>query len=164
MKEFFFDTADLEFIKKTIEKLEGKIDFKLIKGVTTNPNAFNKIDKHSMYQWVEVAEEIGNFLYDLRQDSKGEVHIQLPNANLKIDHAVKFSDFISQLPNSKMTIGMKIPPYQEILTNLEKLLLRNSFKPIEKLNELGYTITFDEILEDLNKTSSFFSLLIFSLT
>ena len=66
MKEFFFDTADLEFIKKTTEKLEGKIDFKLIKGVTANPNAFNKIDKHSMYQWVEVAEEIGNFLYDLR--------------------------------------------------------------------------------------------------
>ena len=121
MKEFFFDTADLEFIKKTTEKLEGKIDFKLIKGVTTNPNAFNKIDKHSMYQWVEIAEEIGNFLYDLRQDNKGEVHIQLPNANLKIDHAVKFANFISKLPKSKMTVGMKIPPYQEILTNLEEL-------------------------------------------
>ena len=97
-KEFFFDTADLEFIKIT-EKLEGKIDFKLIKGVTTNPNAFNKIT-NSMYQWVEIAEEIGNFLYDLRQDNKGEVHIQLPNANLKIDHAVKFANFISKLPKA----------------------------------------------------------------
>ena len=60
MKEFFFDTADLEFIKTT-EKLEGKIDFKLIKGITTNPNAFNKIDKHSMYQWVEIVKKLEIF-------------------------------------------------------------------------------------------------------
>ena len=43
MKEFFFDTADLEFIKKTTEKLEGKIDFKFIRGVTTNPMLLIKL-------------------------------------------------------------------------------------------------------------------------
>ena len=31
------------------------------------------------------------------------------------------NDVISKLPKSKMTVGMKIPPYQEILTNLEEL-------------------------------------------
>ena len=48
------------------------------------------------------------------------MHIQLPNANLKIDHAVKFANFISKLPKSKMTVNEN-PTYQEILTNLEEL-------------------------------------------
>ena len=34
MKEFYFDTANLEFIKSTSDQLINKIDSKLIKGVT----------------------------------------------------------------------------------------------------------------------------------
>jgi len=121
MKDFFFDTANLEFIKETSKKLEGKIDFKLIRGVTTNPNAFNKIEEPSLFKWVEIAEEIGNFINDLRQDNKGEIHIQLPNSNLNIDKAIKFANYISELPKDKMTIGMKIPPYVQILENVDEL-------------------------------------------
>lgn len=121
MKDFFFDTANLKFIKETSEKLEGKIDFKLIRGVTTNPNAFNKIDEPSLFKWVEIAEEIGNFIFDLRQDNKGEIHIQLPNSTLNIDKAIKFANYISELPKDKMTIGMKIPPYVELLKNVDAI-------------------------------------------
>tara|TARA_A100001015_G_scaffold319538_1_gene442739 strand:- start:4818 stop:5627 length:810 start_codon:yes stop_codon:yes gene_type:complete len=121
MKEFFFDTANLEYIKKTTEKLDGKIDFQLIKGITTNPNAFNKINENNLERWLEIAENLGQFLFDLRGDNKGEVHIQLPNSEIEIDLAIKFADYISQLSGDRMTVGMKIPPKLQILEKIDIL-------------------------------------------
>ena len=113
--ERFFDTANLEFIKET-SKTEGKTPNH--RGGTTNPNAFNKIEEPSLFKWVEIAEEIGNFANDLRQDNKGVIHIQLP-LNLNIDKAIKFANYISELPKDKMTIGMKI--HVQIFENVDEL-------------------------------------------
>ena len=44
MKQFFIDTANIDFIQLLMDKYGSKIDSKLIKGVTTNPNAFSKIE------------------------------------------------------------------------------------------------------------------------
>ena len=40
MKEFFFDTANIDFINSTMDKYGSKINRKWVKGITTNPNAF----------------------------------------------------------------------------------------------------------------------------
>ncbi len=128
MKEFYFDTANLEFIKKTSEQLINKLDKKLIKGVTTNPNAFSKIDQFSLHQWIETAEEISNFLFELRGDADGEIHIQLPYSKFDIEQAIKFAEFISNLPKDKIKVGMKIPPFNKILKftdELNKIVLTN---------------------------------------
>ena len=45
MREFFFDTANTDFIKSTMNKYGSKINRKWVKGITTNPNAFSKINK-----------------------------------------------------------------------------------------------------------------------
>ena len=45
MRDFFFDTANIEFIKSTMEKYGSDIKPNWVRGVTTNPNAFSKIDK-----------------------------------------------------------------------------------------------------------------------
>ncbi len=121
MREFYFDTANLEFIKETSDQLINKIDSKLIKGVTTNPNAFSKIDQYSLYQWIETAEEIVNFIHELRGDDEGEIHIQLPYSKFRIEDALKFADHISNLPKDKIKVGMKIPPFNEFLKNAEEL-------------------------------------------
>jgi hypothetical protein len=45
MKKFFFDTANIEYIKEAWSKLESSVDKNKVVGITTNPNAFFKLNK-----------------------------------------------------------------------------------------------------------------------
>lgn len=128
MKEFFFDTANLQFIKETTEKIENKINFKLVKGVTTNPNAFSKINQFNLNEWIETAIKISEYISELRNDNEGEIHIQLPYSKFNPDTAIKFAELISGICPEKIRVGMKIPPFTQILKfteDLNKIVLTN---------------------------------------
>ena len=51
MKDFFFDTANIDFIKSTMDKYGDDIKPSWVRGVTTNPNAFNKIKLTHLDEW-----------------------------------------------------------------------------------------------------------------
>ena len=131
MRDFFIDTANIESIKKIVGKLEDEINLNQIIGVTTNPNAFSKINEPKLGKWIETAQEISEFICSFRGDSKGEVHIQLPNSQMNIDEALLFAEYISKLPNDKITVGMKIPPYLGLLKNIDEV------KKLVKTNVTG---------------------------
>tara|TARA_B100000700_G_C14965744_1_gene818760 strand:- start:776 stop:1585 length:810 start_codon:yes stop_codon:yes gene_type:complete len=129
MREFFIDTANPDAIKNIGQNLEDKIDLSLVKGVTTNPNAFNKIDEKKLDRWLIIANEIADIIFSLRKDNKGEIHIQLPNSKMNANQAINFAQYISDnLPKDKIKIGMKLPPYVDLLTQageLNKIVLTN---------------------------------------
>ena len=58
MRDFFIDTANIESIKKIVGKLEDEINLNQIIGVTTNPNAFSKINEPNLGKWIETAQKI----------------------------------------------------------------------------------------------------------
>ena len=53
MINFFFDTADINYVNSAWTKLEGTVDAKHLSGITTNPNAFSKVDMPNLKQWEE---------------------------------------------------------------------------------------------------------------
>ena len=94
MKEFFFDTANIDFIKSTMDKYGSKIDRKWVKGITTNPNAFSKINKFHLEEWFLHVGEMSNLISDIRGDNQGEIHIQAPYSHADPDIILKYSEMI----------------------------------------------------------------------
>ena len=119
MREFFFDTANTDFIKSTMDKYGAKINRKWVKGITTNPNAFSKINKFNLEEWFSHVSEMSKLIFDIRGDNQGEIHIQAPFSHADPEIILKYSEMISNLCEDKCKIGMKIPPYREILANVK---------------------------------------------
>ena len=65
MRDFFFDTANVDFIKSTMDKYGSDINPKWVRGVTTDPNAFSKIDKYHLDEWLDHAVVMGKLVADI---------------------------------------------------------------------------------------------------
>ena len=83
MKDFFFDTANIDFIKSRMDKYGDDIKPSWVRGVTTNPNAFNKIKLTHLDEWIDHAYEMAELISQIRGDQDGEVHIQAPYSFLE---------------------------------------------------------------------------------
>lgn len=115
MKQFFIDTANINFIQLLMDKYGSKIDSKLIKGVTTNPNAFSKIEKYHLNEWIDHVGSLSQIISDIRGDNEGEIHIQIPFSELEPQKVIEYAKYIKDSSNSLCKIGMKIPPFQPTL-------------------------------------------------
>lgn len=121
MKSFFIDTANVEYIKSLWEKIKNDVDPKDVRGITTNPNAFFKINKLGLSEWLHLLPELCNVVSEIRGDNMGEVYIQGPNSNMPLDEQLFFARLVSNYSNGKARIGLKIPPYWNILENSDIL-------------------------------------------
>ena len=121
--KFFFDTADTEYIRQTWDKLKNEIDPRCVAGITTNPNALHKIGANSLQKWKEKALELCNLVSEIRQDLFGVVYIQQPNSKMEPDEVLRWVSLISQWGNGGTSIGLKIPPYKNILEITDELSL-----------------------------------------
>jgi len=121
MKEFFFDTANVDYIRSAWKKLEGKVDPKLVRGITTNPNAFFKLNKLSLNEWLDTLPELCKVVSEIRGDDKGVVYVQGPNSNMTPVQQMKYANLVSNYSDGQTKIGLKIPPYHEILEIVEDL-------------------------------------------
>ena len=119
MKDFFFDTANLDFIKSTFDKYCNDLKPNLIRGVTTNPNAFQKIGLTKLDEWLSHAIKVANLIGEIRGDKQGQVHIQIPNSELHPDTILEYAKLINDTIGDLCQVGMKIPPYQNVLEHLE---------------------------------------------
>lgn len=120
MRDFFFDTANISFIRDTMEKYGSDIDPKWVRGITTNPNAFSKVNMYHLGEWFEHTAEMAKLISDIRGDDEGEIHIQAPYSHLDPKTILEYAKMISDLAEGKCKVGMKIPPYQKVLEYVDQ--------------------------------------------
>lgn len=114
MFEFFFDTADVDYIKNVLDKVD--LDRSCILGITTNPNAMSKINCMTLQSWEKKTRELCEFVTSIRNGKfGGEVHVQLPYSRASDEEAIRFAELISSWNDGITSISMKISPSPDIL-------------------------------------------------
>tara|TARA_R110000824_G_scaffold144844_1_gene312933 strand:- start:3522 stop:4325 length:804 start_codon:yes stop_codon:yes gene_type:complete len=121
MFDFFFDTADIDYIRDVWSKLEGTVDRKHVRGITTNPNAFYKIDQNHLAEWEQKLPELCALVTEIRGDDKGIVYVQVPSSELSPEGTLAYARHISQFNDGSTKLGLKIPPYEDILDIVDSL-------------------------------------------
>jgi hypothetical protein len=120
-KEFFFDTADVSYIRAAWEKIKDKVDRKSVVGITTNPNAFFKVGKLRLSEWLDSIPELCDVVAEIRGDDEGIVYVQGPSSKMTPREIFLYSRMVKDRATTsfaKTRIGLKIPPYTEVLRNL----------------------------------------------
>lgn len=121
MFDFFFDTADEEYILKTWDKVSKYMNPTQIRGITTNPNAFKKIEAHRLVQWEEKLPVLCALVSDLRGDNQGVVYAQAPVSRMTPEEVVRYVKHITQFGDGKTKVALKIPPFHPILEIVDEL-------------------------------------------
>jgi hypothetical protein len=121
MKDFFIDTANTPYIKNLWNSIKGEVSPSIVRGITTNPNAFFKTEEFTLDSWIKKLPELCEIVSDIRQDDKGVVYIQCPSCDMTPDQVLKYAEFISTKGDGNTKIGLKIPPYHDILKIVPQL-------------------------------------------
>ncbi len=114
MNNFFFDTANVDFINNTWDKIKDKTDKSNVLGITTNPNALNKVGIVNIKQFCDLIRKLCDTIHDIRQDNSGIVYVQIPNSNNTIVQIKKYLEIIDGLLGQGAKIGLKLPPRNDI--------------------------------------------------
>jgi|10_taG_2_1085330.scaffolds.fasta_scaffold71807_1 transaldolase len=121
MFDFFFDTANIDYIKKAWASISPHCNPTHIRGITTNPNAMHKERLTSLKSWEGRLPELCSLVSTLRGDNKGVVYVQMPNCDMSGDDAIEWAQHISKFTDGNTKLGLKIPPYYEILKKVDVL-------------------------------------------
>ena len=129
---FFIDTADITYINNTWEKLSNHFSGKELVGITTNPSAMNKVNAHTIKEMATYASELCKIVSNIRQDKLGVVYVQGPNSNMGINEQLKYAEMISGWSDGQTKIGLKIPPFSNLLN-------KDNIKALSKLVDVNVT-------------------------
>jgi transaldolase len=121
MFDFFFDTADDEYVLRAWDKLSTHFEAHQIRGITTNPNAFKKIQACRLREWEEKLVVLCSLVSDLRGDNDGVVYVQTPSSLMSPEQVLEYAKHISQFNDGKTKLGLKIPPFYSILEIVDEL-------------------------------------------
>jgi transaldolase len=121
MRQFFLDTANVDFIENYVEKTRGMYNRKQIVGVTTNPNAFYKVGLNKLSEWIERTKVLCEVVADIRGDDLGVVYVQLPNCDMQFYEIIQYAKLLSSVYDGYAKIGLKIPPYTRVLKLVDEL-------------------------------------------
>lgn len=126
MKKFFFDTADISFIKRTWESISPSVAKELVVGITTNPNAFFKLNKLSIREWFDLLPRLCEVVSEIRQDDQGVVYIQGPSSQMSPDELLRYAETVSNLTDGNTKVGLKLPPFVNVLKYVDRI---NEYTP-----------------------------------
>lgn len=121
MFDFFFDTADIGYIQNVWDRVQSTIDSKHVRGVTTNPNAFKKVDMLRLEQWTEHLPKLCELVTSIRQDDKGVVYVQAPWSDMDPADILRWAQYIHTFNDGSTRLGLKIPPYHPVLEIVDDL-------------------------------------------
>ena len=122
MKQFFFDTANITHIQSTWNYLKNNnVGLNLVEGITTNPNAFFKVEKHRLHEQFEHMPRLCEAVSNIRNDNKGIVYVQGPSSKMTSDEILFFAEKVAKLTDGNTRIGLKIGPFTNILNAADKL-------------------------------------------
>lgn len=125
--KFFIDTADVDYIKRTWDKLQKNgVEPSAFLGVTTNPNALAKVECDSLEKLELLAYKLTKLTTDIRGDRQGVVYIQLPSSKATGTELFAWVHLLKRLGDGRTHIGMKIPPYKHILDQVTQLRLNDT--------------------------------------
>lgn len=116
--QFFFDTADEQYIRKLWDflKTQGGFTGDDVVGITTNPNALNKIACNDMPTFNKVIPALCKTITEIREGkSGGVVYVQFPQMTMGEALMGKFINHIISLSDGITKIGLKIAPYEHML-------------------------------------------------
>src|SRR5690349_1732367 len=119
--KFFIDTADVDYIRKAWKKLDGVFEGKHLVGITTNPSAMNKVGCNTIEKMKEQTKELCKLVSEIRGDNKGVVYVQGPNSNMTCAQVLKFAKMIKNWGDGQTKVGLKIPPYHQVLRRVKEL-------------------------------------------
>jgi hypothetical protein len=109
------------YIKEAWSKLESSVDKNKVVGITTNPNAFFKLNKLTLEEWFELTPKLCELVSNIRQDDKGVVYIQGPSSKMSSDDILRYAETVSKLTDGNTKVGLKIAPYDHILKIVPRL-------------------------------------------
>lgn len=110
MKDFFFDTANTDAIKNIWDKISKDVDKRSVRGITTNPNAFAKLDLFDTKSWFERTKELCKLVTEIRGDDYGVVYIQCPKSTMSDEQVLEYAKMVKELGDDKTEVGLKISP------------------------------------------------------
>ncbi len=117
MKDFLFDTADVDALKRVWSDLKGSVIPDFVAGITTNPAIFQRAGKNSLGEWFATFIRLSDALNEIKGHTKGELHIQFPNSQATVEEVENFVDCLLdlRLPNK---LFVKLPPYSSLLEEI----------------------------------------------
>lgn len=121
MFDFFFDTANIDYIKKVWGFISPYSSPTNIVGITTNPSAMHKEGLTSLKSWEDHLPKLCSLVSTLRGDDKGVVYVQMPSCDMSGGEALAWAKHISKFTDGNTRLGLKIPPYREILKLIPEL-------------------------------------------
>ena len=119
--KFFFDTADKDYIDNLWNKLSVSVNKEYVAGITTNPNAFAKINADNLEAWKKTSQDLCKLVSEIRGDNKGVVYVQAPNSKMSQKEVIDWANRIIDWSDGKTKIGMKIAPHKRMLELNEEL-------------------------------------------
>ena len=115
MVNYFIDTANIDSIKNIWNKIKDVTDPHLLKGITTNPNAFKKIDMFKLSEWEKHLPKLCELVSEMRGDEYGIVYVQAPVSTMSKRDIMAFAQHISQFTDGNTRLGLKLPPFKHAL-------------------------------------------------
>ena len=129
-RSFFFDTANASYIREAWKKLSVEFSSNNIAGITTNPSAFDKIDARDFDSWKRITGELCALLTEIKPRSLGAipgiVYVQFPVSTLSVTDLLQWVDEVSTWGDGTSVVGVKIPPYTNILKAAAQIKMKRS--------------------------------------
>jgi len=113
--KFFFDVADVEYIKDKWSKIKDYCDPKAVVGVTTNPGIWNKAGIKNFNDMKIRLVELSSIITEIRGDDEGIIYTQPPYSNMSIQEIARFIELVKEQNDGHTKIGCKLPPYLDVL-------------------------------------------------
>jgi len=121
MIDFFFDTADDVYVRELWSRLKGNFDPKHVRGITTNPNAFKKMNMFRLSEWETQLTKLCKVVSDIREDDLGVVYVQAPISKMTPEEVLRWAKHISRFSDGVTKLGLKIPPFKPLLEIVDQL-------------------------------------------
>lgn len=119
--KFFFDTADVGYIIKAWDKLKEDVSPQSVVGITTNPNALNKINCNNLAEWKRAVQRLCELVTKIRNDDKGVVYVQQPASSMSSEEVITWVKLARDWTDGVTSIGLKIPPFKKNLEIVDEL-------------------------------------------
>src|SRR5688572_14418083 len=109
MKDFFFDTANVDDLKRVWNDLKNDVSSDLVRGITTNPAIWNRAGKNTLQEWLDTLPKLAEILFDITRDKFSEIHVQFPNSRGSVEDIEKFYELLYGL-ELPCRVAIKGPP------------------------------------------------------
>lgn len=138
---FFFDTADTDYIRKIWDKLGKYIDGSSVVGITTNPNALAKVNCDTLEKFEELVPKMTSLVGELRGEGpEGLVYVQVPNSTMKDEDILRWATYVNEFNGNGAAIGLKIPHFSYVLRLSSEPELQNLFLNVTGVSDANTII------------------------